>query len=266
MSERPGGAEAGPALPRWGLTEVAFGWVGALAAIVVVWPVVLQSAPPTWVLVAAATVLPLLPLLIAVLVARFAPRRRLAGAELGLRTGPIELVIDLGVGIGAGILLRIGVDLVSGVLGNGAVSFVPDTIDPLWMFAGVLAPVLLAPVVEELFFRSLALRALQRWWTGSRHGRWAGAPSGASPGASSPWRPWSRGGLGAIAASSLLFAVLHVANTGGVAWPWVLASMTVVGATFAVLAAATGRLWSALVAHVVFNAAAIGGTLLAALR
>ena len=73
-------------------------------------------------------------------------------------------------------------------MGGGAVTFGETVHDDWWLFGVVLAPVLIAPFVEEVFFRGLVLRAVAGSVAGSR------AVS-----------------LGiAIAVSGLVFALVHV--------------------------------------------------------
>lgn len=83
-----------------------------------------------------------------------------------------------------------------------------------------------APIVEELFFRGLALRAFEK--------RWAGAVVG-------------------VCCSSLLFALLHF-QAGTVASALsLIAGIFVYGASFAVMARATGRLGPSIFAHMTIN-------------
>lgn len=82
-----------------------------------------------------------------------------------------------------------------------------------------------APVVEELFFRGLVLRSLER-----RFG----------PGL-------------AIAGSSVLFGVAHIQPMPGKALAILMISLAVFGAILAVLAVKIGRLGPGMVAHAVFN-------------
>lgn len=93
-------------------------------------------------------------------------------------------------------------------------------------FAGLILSVAVgAPIVEELFFRGLLLRALQR-----RVPDWA-----------------------AVAVSAVAFGIAH-----GSALPvdgviLVMVSLTVFGAILAVMAIRTGRLGPSIVTHAVFN-------------
>ena len=93
-------------------------------------------------------------------------------------------------------------------------------------YLGLLASVALgAPIVEELFFRGLLLRSLQR-----------------------------RMGDGlAIAFSSVAFGLAHGSTLPADAVILVMVSLTVFGAVLAGLAIRTGRLGPSIVAHAVFN-------------
>ncbi|MEM9061771.1 MAG: exosortase E/protease, VPEID-CTERM system [Pseudomonadota bacterium] len=93
---------------------------------------------------------------------------------------------------------------------------------PFWIAARLAGTIVIAPVVEELFFRGYLLRRLD---TGS---------------------PWMR--VLAILATSILFAALHE--------KWLLAGLA--GLVFALLALRRGRVTDAIQAHVAANLA-IGG-------
>jgi membrane protease YdiL (CAAX protease family) len=96
-----------------------------------------------------------------------------------------------------------------------------------WQFALLAVFVVVgAPVVEELFFRGLLLRALMRWMPA-----------------------W-----GAVAISGACFGLLH-AGTGDAAGTLALIlALAAFGAMLAVAAVRTRRLGPAIVAHMVFNA------------
>jgi len=81
------------------------------------------------------------------------------------------------------------------------------------------AVVVVAPVVEELFFRGLLLGAMQRRW----------------------------GTITAVVASSIVFGATHFQ-------PLLLPALTTAGAVFAVSAVRTGRLGTAIAVHAAFNA------------
>lgn len=82
-----------------------------------------------------------------------------------------------------------------------------------------------APIVEELFFRGLLLRSLQRRMPDAL----------------------------AVALSSVAFGLAHGSTLPADAVILVILSLTVFGAVLAVLAVRTGRLGASIVAHSVFN-------------
>lgn len=93
-------------------------------------------------------------------------------------------------------------------------------------YLGLLASVAVgAPIVEELFFRGLLLRSLQR----------------------------RMGDALAVAISAVAFGLAHGSTLPADAVILVMVSLTVFGAILAVLAIRTGRLGPSIVAHAVFN-------------
>jgi len=93
-------------------------------------------------------------------------------------------------------------------------------------FAGLILSVAVgAPIVEELFFRGLLLRSLQR-----RLPDWA-----------------------AVAVSAVAFGIAHGSALPLDAVVLVMVSLTVFGAILAVMAIRTGRLGPSIVAHACFN-------------
>lgn len=142
---------------------------------------------------------------------------------------------DVGLGLAAGVLahqvvLRLVALLLEPVLGDPDVGgpvreLVDETRGPavIGLFVFVVVG---AAVVEELFFRGLLLRALQRR---------LGTPA-------------------AIGISSVVFGATHIQDgltTAGLVI--VIVSLSVLGAVFALLAVRTARLGSAIVAHASFN-------------
>jgi len=93
-------------------------------------------------------------------------------------------------------------------------------------FLGLVASVAIgAPLVEELFFRGLLLRSLQRR-----------LPDGA-----------------AVALSAVAFGLAHGSSLPADAVILVIVSLTLFGAVLAILAIRTGRLGPGIVAHALFN-------------
>ncbi|WP_404431372.1 CPBP family intramembrane metalloprotease [Microbacterium lacus] len=142
---------------------------------------------------------------------------------------------DLVFGLGIGLLLRLvqgWVDAATG--GTGAFPSYPTIGGSLpngWLFNDVIATVLIAPVIEEFFFRGVILVAL---YTLLR-------------------RPVGKIVAAAVAAvaSTGIFVLVHALG-GALAVDQVI-SLTVVGLVCASLVLLTGRIWPAVLAHVVYN-------------
>ncbi|WP_104130466.1 CPBP family intramembrane glutamic endopeptidase [Cryobacterium sp. N21] len=153
--------------------------------------------------------------------------------------------IDLIWGLGVGLLARTVASLIEilgyGSIGSAGVRLGDTVYDAWWLFGALLAPVLLAPIIEELFFRGLVLRAVY----GRVAARWA-API-------------------AIAVSGLTFALMHLValDLSDLATVAVVGSSTLIfGLAAASLSLATGRIGGAMIAHVTFNALVIVPALL----
>ena len=154
-----------------------------------------------------------------------------------IRIRPIDVLWGLVVGLLARALASILEWL---VYGTARTSVGAPTIDGSapnpWMLAlaTIVAPVLLAPVIEELFFRGVVLSSLR---------------------ARSEGRATA---VIAIAASALIFAVMHLLHVSSA--PAVLAvggSTLLLGLGTATLTVLTGRLGPAVIAHIVFNGAVL---------
>lgn len=180
------------------------------------------------------------PLLAAIVVA--GGRRGAAFWVRGLRltVRPIDLIWGLGVGL----LARTVASLIEiwgyGGIGSTGVRLGETAYDAWWVFGTLLAPVLLAPVIEETFFRGLVLRAVHGQ-AAARGASWAAAPI-------------------AVGVSGLTFALLHLMalNLNSTTTVVVVGSVTlIVGLATAWLSLATGRIGGAIIAHVTFNALVI---------
>ena len=165
----------------------------------------------------------------------------------GLRFRPMDLLWGLAVGL----LARLTASLIEiagyGQMGSAGATLGTVTPDAWWLFTALLAPVLFAPLIEELFFRGLLLAAVAG----------AAARAGASP----------RAGLVTAAlVSASVFALVHIVQVGpGIVAIVAGASTFVFGLGAAFLAAATGRIGGAVVAHVTFNALVVIPVVLAQL-
>lgn len=155
---------------------------------------------------------------------------------LGLWFRPIDLLWGLAVGL----LARVVASLIEiagyGQMGSAGPTLGTVTTDAWWLFAALLAPVVFAPLIEELFFRGLLLRSVAR----------TAAAAGASP----------RAALATAAmVSAAVFALVHIVQVGpGTGAIVVGVSTFIFGLGAAAVAAATGRIGGAVVAHVTFNA------------
>jgi membrane protease YdiL (CAAX protease family) len=169
------------------------------------------------------------------------------GADFGLRFRPVDVAIGLGVGILA--------KIVSAAIGAVAITVTghaPETgnfdlsTSPLWIVLnGFVVAVLIAPVVEELFFRGLVLRAAN-----NRVLRRGGTAK--------------RAAMTATVASALGFALLHLYQSPDVTLLIILGGTTFfLGFINARVTLATGRLGAAIIAHAFFNGSSVVLVLLA---
>jgi len=169
---------------------------------------------------------------------------RSIATDLGLRIRPLDLLW----GLTLGVLARVGATVFEivgyGRMGTAGATLGEPTRDLWWVFAVVLAPVLFSPLIEEVFFRGLLLRAVAR----------TAAFNGAAP----------RGALAiALVVSAGTFALLHVSGTDSLTVAAVVGASTLLfGVGAGALAAITGRAGGAVVAHITFNALVVGPSLL----
>jgi membrane protease YdiL (CAAX protease family) len=166
--------------------------------------------------------------------------------DLGLKFTWMDVLFGLGVGLFARGIAGIVEISVYGRMTLGEVTLGEVTYNAWWVFGAFVAPIIVAPFVEELFFRGLVVRATSR------------AVSAASATAS-----WVRRGAPAIAiaVSALLFAALHLTETTNASAALVIGLSTLIlGIGTGLIAVLTGRVGGAMVAHAVFN----GSLLLAA--
>jgi membrane protease YdiL (CAAX protease family) len=219
-----------PAPPRWGLGDAALAFgLGAVLASLLSAPVTRSShdhsLPPVllgllglWVGLVGVTVR--------------AARRKGSGRvveDFGLRAEPADIALGVAGAIAATIVEAVVVALIRSLTGPVKVS--QDVGDAIKQAHGaVLAitfvlTVIAVPIVEELFFRGLLLRALERRLP---------APA-------------------AIGASAVVFGLAHFqGGSARTAWT-VVAGLAAVGLVLATLAHATRRLGPGIVAHALFN-------------
>jgi membrane protease YdiL (CAAX protease family) len=202
--------------PQWGRNEAA---VGAIMAVLLIALTPSLSALPGYLVFWA-------PLLLAVSVAAY---RRRNSSDEHARSAHIRFLftwMDVLVGAFVGLLLRcimIAIELLSvGQVTSSSSMFAVDH-DLLWFASAIIAPAIVAPVVEELFFRGLVLPAIGANWIG-------------------------------IVGSAIIFSAVHLV-TGF--HPLTAVSTFIVGIVLGVLALRTRRLGAGIVAHVVYNATLI---------
>ena len=172
-----------------------------------------------------------LPLVLALFIVLLLPGLRpLASSGVRWSIRPIDLLW----GAAAGLLLRIIVSSLEVLSYGGLPATAGNTVplatadDVVYVVIAVFSVILIAPVIEETFFRGLVLPSIIGMLRG---GRWI-----------------------AVAISALLFAVLHLLAVTTVAQAIVVGLGTLlVGLGAGSLAVLTGRLGPAIVAHVVFN-------------
>ena len=224
--------------PRWGFGDVLLGFAIAYGLTIALQPLVLAATgvdsgadSDTWPLRTIALLqVPFDGALAAVAV--LAVRRKGMGVIHDLRARMRWLDIPIGLVIGLvaqvlGNLLYLPVYWLTDVTSDDVSGPAKTLTDKASGNAGgvlllILVTVVMAPIVEELFFRGLVLRSAERrWGTG-----WA------------------------IAFSSLLFGITHFELLQ-------LPPLALFGAIAALLTVRTGRLGPAIWAHVGFNALAV---------
>ena len=174
-----------------------------------------------------------LPLSAAALVASLRHGSSSLARDFGLRFRPIDLLWGLAIGLLARVVASLIEIAVYGQIGTAAPTLGVPVYDAWWLFGALLAPVVLAPVIEELFFRGLLLRAVR----GALRGNQVLAT------------------ILAIAVSGAAFALVHVLLVPSVpAFAAVGLSSLIFGLAAATIAVLTGRLGGAIIAHVTFNA------------
>ncbi len=222
-----------PRPPRWGLGDFLVGVFGgyALASLVAaIWYAVSGDAELSLAGQAASQIGLWTGMVGAAVVAS---RRKGAGTlaeDFGLKGKWSDIGLGLVVAVAVQLLVLPAIAyLLRPLLGEPEVSGpVQDLLDKSQglAFAGLILSVAVgAPIVEELFFRGLLLRSLQR-----RVPNWA-----------------------AVAVSAVAFGIAHGSALPLDAVVLVMVSLTVFGAILATMAIRTGRLGPGIVTHAVFN-------------
>jgi membrane protease YdiL (CAAX protease family) len=187
-----------------------------------------------------------IPLLAACAFATYARGTRSLKRDLGLAITLSDVVFGLSVGLLARGLVSILEILTTGRMGLGGVTLGEVVYNGWWVFGTLLAPIIIAPVVEELFFRGLVLRSVQGWVLSTAHGQ------------SGPRATPRVATCVAILISAMLFALLHMTQALSPSSALILGGSTLIlGIGTGVLAVVTGRIGASVVAHATFNAAII---------
>ncbi|QTX05438.1 CPBP family intramembrane glutamic endopeptidase [Agromyces archimandritae] len=267
MVDPQGIAPNGPRAPRrayprsWGLIEAASGIAAALVlgggwswlTRTVVMPGELALAGAylaVWVpLLAACTV--------AVVRGTRSPVR-----DLGLRFAWIDVLWGLGLGLVARAVTSL-IELAAYGRTSGSGAFIQPGAFAV-LFGLLFATVLAGPLIEELFFRGLLLRATLRTFprvdAGPRPSAGAapggGAPAdAAAPGGAHP-APLLRASIAAVAVPALVFALLHLADSAArspASMAVTFASTLFLGLAAGTATVLTGRLGAAILAHAAYN-------------
>lgn len=232
-TDTPLSGAADDANVRWGVTDAAIGILLA-AACSLGWAWLTRTVViDEWLQVLGAYLAVWVPLVVVLCIADVARGRRSFAADFGLRVRWIDLLWGVGIGLLArGLVTLLELAFTGRTSLDGGVLALPTGF-ALW-FGIVLAPVLIGPLIEETFYRGLVLRAVQRR-TGAR------AVVAASV---------------AVVVSALVFGLAHLAQGAALsptAAVVTFAGTFVFGLAAGALAAATGRLGGAIIAHMVFN-------------
>lgn len=264
--EAPAGAPARPGpeplrtpYPRWGLPAFFLGlgfFVLAELIGIVLQLVVGTSAPDLMVLVGYLLVWAAF--LGALAIATLTGGRRSFVADFGLRFRwvdlPLGVVLGAAVAIGAGFLEN----WIVSTLGGAGYSNLPSRSEPTawYIVNAVLGAAIIAPFVEELFFRGLFLRSLAHLVRGGLHrvrGReWD--PSLQDP----PRGRRIAAAIVSVGVSAVVFTSFHMLEADEPVDLLLLAAGTLpLGIVNGILAYRTGRLGPGILAHITFNAFAL---------
>ena len=224
--------DAGPP-PRWGLGDVILGLVVGLvlsSILAGVWMAFSHDKELSLGGMAFAQVGLWVGLVGSVVLAT---RRKGSGSltrDFGWAFRRVDLALGVGVGIGSQLLVVPGVALLlRPLLGqpevSGPVRKLVDAANGPATVGLILIAVVGAPLVEELFFRGLLLRSIEK----------------------------RLGPVWAIVGSSVLFGLAHPQDLPAKAQALIMVSLAVFGVVLATLAVKTRRLGPGIVAHATFN-------------
>lgn len=161
-------------------------------------------------------------------------------ADFRWRFKPIDLVLGFGVAFAlliAALVVSWGVSSAVGLDPSADEStntqIITDAADSAALWIVLVSAVVLAPIVEELFFRGLCLRAIERRF----------------------------GTTAAVLGSTFLFTLPHFANPSLTGTAVLFSVIGSVGLLLALVVVKTGRLGPAVIAHALFNAVGVVGAL-----
>jgi membrane protease YdiL (CAAX protease family) len=223
----------------WGVPEWA---TGLAVTLILMWLLVTWMRSASFPILALGGNLALLlsylvvwvPLLAACAFATYARGTRSLKRDLGLAITLTDVLFGLSLGLLARGLVSILEIVTTGRMGLGSVTLGEVVYNGWWVFGALIAPIIIAPFVEELFFRGLVLRSVQ----GLVLGRFAPAI--------------------AIFVSAMLFAALHLTQGPSPSQAIVLGFSTLIlGIAAGILAIMTGRIGASIMAHATFNATII---------
>jgi membrane protease YdiL (CAAX protease family) len=164
--------------------------------------------------------------------------------DLGLRFTWLDALFGIGLGLLARVIASLAEIAYYGRMNGLGVTFGEVVYDGWWVFGVLLAPILFAPFVEEIFFRGLVQRTTLRLTSRV-------LPAITATGVS-------------VLVSALLFTLLHLAEVTNLTAAAVLGISTFVfGLGSGLLAALTGRTGGSIVAHLTFNGSLVLSVLLA---
>jgi hypothetical protein len=161
------------------------------------------------------------------------------GADWRLRFAPTDLLVGI-----ATAMITIGLAAAAAAVTSELVGltddaeadntqFLRDAEGTLWLYPLLAAVIFGAPLAEEIFFRGLILRAFEK----------------------------RAGPVAAVIGSTVLFTLPHFVGSGLAGTAVLFASIGMVGAVLGTVTVLVGRLWPAVIAHLLFNSLGAAGAL-----
>jgi membrane protease YdiL (CAAX protease family) len=182
--------------------------------------------------------------------------RRLGAGSMAVDFGLVVRRVDFAAGVGVAVGFELVVLVVGIVLhGLGAATPTPNVVaasDPVWNLLRLgLVSVFIGPVIEELFFRGLLMRAIRNLVLRG--------PAAARTSSGEPSEERRRTALTvSIVVSAVVFMVLHLYEAvDAISIVSLAANTFIVGVLLGWLATRTGRLGPGIVAHASLNAISV---------